>query len=253
MTFTIDNIEAVKAMTFPAGRLRDGTVVPMPGLIVVQWRSSETGKLFQVYVNGRLAGVTADPEQRMLLAPYDHSHPAAIEIVAVDAAEKDVDYAGELTGFTRDDGSHVLLSWPRLGTMPLGSEARVCWNDGDGEIDYDNPIATQAVWGDPTEKWGYGLDGFGEVGFGYSGGAIGFGRGAFGLGEFGFDAEMMTFESEALPLGTYCLAVRLADATGNLDEGDVTSVELSIDPLPEAPILALESYDKVEGLVLSIT
>ena len=253
MTFSIDNIDSVKATPFPAGRLRDGKVVPVPGLIMVRWRSSETDKLFQVYVNGQLAGVTVDPAQRVLMAPHEHTHPAAIEIVAVEAADKDVDHAGELAGFTADDGSHVSLSWPRLGTMPLGSVAHICWNSGEGEIDYGNPIATQTVWPDPTEKWGWGLDRFGEVGFGYSGGAIGWGRGAFGSGEFGFDAEMMTFETESLPIGTYCFAVRLANETGSLDEGDVISVEVSVDPLPEAPGLALESYDPVGGLVLNIT
>lgn len=253
MTLAIDNIESVKATPFPAGRLRDGGIVSVPGLIMVQWRSSEAGKLFQVYVNGRLAGVTADVEQRVLLVQCDHSHPAAIEIVAVEGADKDVDHAGELVGFSRDDGSHVALSWPRLGTLALGSEARVCWNGGAGGIDYDNPIATQTVWADPTEKWGWGLDGFGEVGFGYNGGAVGLGRGAFGLGEFGFDAEMMVFESAALGIGTYLLAVRLADQRGNLDEGDISSVTVSVDPLPATPRLALESYGQVEGLVLNIT
>ena len=253
MSVTIDNIASVMAMGFPAGRLRDGGVVALPGLIMLQWWSSETDKLFQAYINGRLAGVTVTEEQRVLLVSHDHNHPATIEIVAVTPTEKDIDHAEELSGFTEDDGSHVMLSWPRLGVLPMGSEARIFWNSGEGEIDYDNPVATQTVWPDPAEKWGWGMDGFGEIGFGYGGGSIGMGQGVFGVGEFGFDAEMMTYESASLPLGTYEFCVRLADKKGNIDEGDIAAVEVSIDPLPEAPRLALESYDGDDGLALNIT
>ena len=147
-------------------------------------------------------------------------------------------------------GSHAVLSWPRRGTIPLGAKAMVYWNKGSGEIDYNNPLVTKAIWSSIVEKWGWGLDSFGKGDFGYSGtGAVGWGRGSFGKGEFGFDAEMVIFESESLPSGQYKFAVRMMDAQGNLDEGEFSTWECDIDPLPVAPGLQIESYDELSDIL----
>lgn len=255
MTYSTDNIDHVSAIAFPAGQLRDGTMVPLPGLILLKWHSSATDRLFQAYVNGRLAGATVVPEQRMLLVQYDHTHTAAIEIIAVTPNNRDKDYGPKLCGFKETDGCHVVLSWPRRGCLPLGSTAQVYWNGGSGDIDYGKPLATQAIWPDIAEKWGWGLDAFGNGDFGYSGnGAPGWGRGSFGEGEFGFDADMLSFRSEPLGLGKYAFVVRLFDGAGNIDEGGVAPVEIGVDPLPVAPNVTIENYDDThDKLVLDIS
>ena len=229
MAFGITNIEKVRATAFLAGSDRVGKPAVLPGLTLVSWRSSETDKLFQVYVNGQLAGVTWYREQRMLLVEYDDTHTAAIEVIWVTSDCKCVDYSEQLTGFGATDGSHAVLGVLRCGTLPLGSTAALYWDSGTGEIDYSEPLAERAVWSDPLAKWGWGLDAFGKGDFGYSGtAAAGWGRGSFGEGEFGFDAELLTFKSGSLAGGDYQFALRLSDAVGNLDAGEVEIVSVNI-------------------------
>jgi hypothetical protein len=254
MAFGTTNIEQVKAMSVPAGQRPKGGVVAQAGVMLVSWRSGETDKLFQVYVNGRLMGASAHRQQRALLVEYDHTHPAVIEVVWVRAQDRYVDYARQLNGFTEKDGVHAVVSLPRRGTMELGSRAKLFWDAGTGVMDYSQPLMVQEVWPEPEDKWGWGQDGFGRGDFGYSSTAApGWGRGSFGEGEFGFDADKLVFESEALPRGTYQFAVRLTDAQGNAAEGEAEIVTVSIDPVPEGPGLAIESYDSGSNeLVLNI-
>ena len=254
MAFGTSNIDKVRTMVFPAGQMRQDRLAAQSGLILLSWHSSETDKFFQVYVNGKLAGITSHPAQRKLLIQYDHRHSAALEVIWVTPDDKYVDYSEQLTGFGPEPGSHAVLSFPRRGNLPLYSDAHLFWDAGGGEIDYGEPLAVQAIWAGPFDKWGWGLDSLGRGDFGYSGtGATGWGRGSFGEGEFGFDAEMLTLQSDSLPAGAYKFPVRLVDAAGNLHEGDISLVTLSIDPLPAGPGLALESYDdSKDELVLNI-
>ncbi|KPK76405.1 MAG: hypothetical protein AMJ79_06715 [Phycisphaerae bacterium SM23_30] len=254
MTFGITEINKVRATVFPAGQLRDGTAVVLPGLILLSWQSKLTDKLFQVYVNGKLAGLSSHPKQRELVVQYDHTHPTGIEVIWVEAEDRYVDYSRQSTGWRETDGSHAVLCFHRRGSIPLGSEAQLYWNAGQGDIDYSEPISRQSVWADAADKWGWGLDSFGVGDFGNSGtGAIGWGRGDFGEGEFGFDADIITFESEPLTGGTYKFAIRLSDAWGSLDQGEIIQTEIHIDPLPIGPILDMESYDnQTDTLFLNI-
>ena len=254
MGFSTSNIEHVRAMAFPVGTAGNGIMLAVPGLILISWSSGMTDKLFQVYVDGQLSGVTSDPGQRKLLVQYEHNHTAAIEVVAVEPADKDVDYAGQLEGFTVVDGSHAIISWPKRGVLPLESQACVYGNAGSGAIDYSQPLVTEKVWAGQWEKWGWGLDAFGRGDFGYSGtAAVGWGRGSLGQGEFGFDAELQSFQSEALSAGTYSFAVRHSDGLGNYIAQNDTICEVSVDPLPAAPVLAIDGYDgQLDSLVLRI-
>jgi len=250
MTFSTDNIDRVWVTWFAAGMLSSGKLAAVPGMIQVSWKSSETDKLFQVYVNGRWGGVTSDPEQRKLLVEYEHSHLAAIEIIAVEPEEKYTDYEGQVRGFFHVRGPHVIVSWPKRGTIPLGSKVAIFGDGGTGEMDYENPLAIREVWEGETEKWGWGLDEFGQGDFGYSGtGSIGWGRGAMGRGEFGFDAEMQEFESETLTEGIYKFGIRTTDRLGNLaEEGD--EVTVWVDPLPGEPQVSIESYDEQDDKLI---
>jgi len=256
MGYSTTCVDKVKATAFALGRRRDGQMVPLPGVILLNWRSSETQKQFQAYVDGELAGVTIHPHQRTLLVQYAHTHPVVIEVIAVDPDDRDKDFSEVLSGFSNRDGCHVVLRWPRRGSLPLDTEVQVYWNNGSGAIDYDTePLLTRKVWDKPTEKWGWGFDAFGVGDFGYSGtGAPGWGRGSFAEGEFGFDAEYFKLRTDALPLGTYLFGVRLSDDMGNLDGGDIDELSLSVDPIPRAPQLEIDSYDKdTATLVLRIT
>lgn len=254
MGFSVADINNVRAMCFPAGRGAGEAIVPLPGVTLVSWDSVEADKLFQVYVDGQWAGVTSGPGQRMLLVQCRDVHTSVIEVVAVEAEDKVTDFAASLDGFSTTDGGRVLLTWPQRGSLPLESKAVVHWDSGGGQIDYDNPLAIQDNWPNPAAKWGWGLDQFGEGDFGYSGtGAEGWGQGAFGRGEFGFDAQMLTWQSDELEAGTYGFAVRTTDGQGNFDAGETTVFEVSVDPLPAAPSLGIDSCNAGnDELVLNI-
>ena len=254
MMYSTEHISNVRAMGFPAGTKDGDEMVSLPGLVMVSWRSEETDKLFQVYVNGQWSGATAHPYQRKLLVEYKYSHVAAIEVVAVQPDEKNVDFSGELAGFNETDGCRAVIHWPRRGTLSLGSQAIVYGDEGNGQINYTDPLATIEVWAGAAEKWGYGLDEFGKGDFGYSGtGAIGWGRGSFAWGEFGFDAETQVFASEALTAGKYQFCVRVCDTQGNFIEGEDKTATVYLDPLPAAPMVSIENYDEQnDELVLDI-
>ena len=254
MAYSTEHISSVRAIGFPAGTKGGDEMVSLPGLVMVNWRSEETDKLFQVYVNGQWSGATSHPRQRKLLVEYEHPHIAAIEVVAVLPNEKSVDFSGELAGFTGADGCHAVIHWPRRGVLPLGSRTMVYGDEGSGQINYTDPLATIETWAGVAEKWGYGLDGFGKGDFGYSGtGAVGWGRGSFAWGEFGFDAEIQVFISDALAAGKYQFAVRVCDTQGNFIEGEDEVVTVYLDPLPAASRVSIENYDEQnDELVLDI-
>lgn len=244
MAFSTEQIEAVRAESFPMGRLRSGKVVATSGLVLVRWRSGLSDRLFQVYVNGCLAGVTSEPDQRMLLIHIEPRNLAAIEVGAVDAEERWSDHSPELTGFSNQDSSRVELRVPRRGELPLNSVVKVYWDFGSGTIDYSEELGERVVWLEEAEKWGWGLDGFGKGDFGYSGtGAVGWGKGSFGDGEFGFDGDVLTYRSQAIDPGKYKFDLRLMDGLGNLDAGGSGVVEVFVDPIQPSGELEIESYD----------
>jgi len=254
MGFGTTNIERVWAQVFPAGQLQQEEVVAWPGMVLVGWESYETEKYFQVYVDGRLSGVTEHPGQRMQLLEYEHSHPAGLEVIWVTKEDRYTDFAKQLSGFAETDGSHAVIYVPRMSGLSLAGRLELYWDGGSGVIDYSEAIVTQPVWANPFDKWGFGLDTFGEGDFGYSSaGAVGWGLGSFGIGEFGFDADELILSTEALEVGEYQFAVRLVDEFGNWDEGQTELFTIGIDPVPEQPELCIASYDEVnDELVLEI-
>ena len=245
MPYSTEHIHNVKAMMFPAGQSSDGTIVPIPGLALLSWNCRQTEMFFQAYVNGRPAGVTAEFEQRTLLVQIEPKCVTLIEIIAVPPEEKYCDYSNKLEGFSQNDGCYAKLLWPRLGTLALTSKAAVFWDAGSGSINFQKPLEIIKIWPAEFDKWGWGLDKLGMGDFGYSGtGAIGWGRGSFGNGQFGFDADIMRFQSRPLEAGKYQFAVGLTDGPGNLNEGQSAQYTIRIDPVPNAPNLAIESYNE---------
>jgi len=254
MSWGCDGIARVWASPFPAGLLQDGTVEPLPGLVLVGWESAKTGVLFQVYVNGRLAGVTGHLKQRLMLAAGEEARVSAIEVVWTEEAESWVDHGGELRGFLGADGDRAVILFARRAAWPLGTAARLYGNEGAGAIDFDRSLAEARVWSGAEEKWGWGCDAFGRGDFGYSGtGAVGWGQGGFGLGEFGFDEEMVALVSNGLAAGRYEFSVRVADERGHEDAGAICVAVVHVDPLPPGCRLSLEQYEAGEGrLVLRV-
>ena len=228
-----------------------GLSVITPGLVLVSWNSSAEHSLYQVYINGLLTGVTIHPKQRHLLVNYNHQHPALIELRTVESSQRCEDYGGELEGFGVDDGCHIQFRWPRLAWMPIGSEMWIYGSRGAGGVDYeDEPLARVRIWPDPYEKYGWGMDAFGEGDFGYSGtGAVGWGQGAFGEGDFGFDAEVGTWQSDVLAAGTWHWGAIVKSAEEKQLSVMAYETSISIDPMPQAQRLTIEDYEEEDNIL----
>jgi hypothetical protein len=211
--------------------------------------------LCQVYVNGELAGVTADFEQQSMIVPIPMESGSAvrIEVFAVEAWQGDIDFGSELQ--SRQQAGRVKLSWIRSMELPFEGTARVYSDGGSGAIDYENPVSREdiQVWPSWQDKFGFGLGEFGEDDFGYDGSAaIGFGQGAFGEGEFGFDADKINWVSGALETGRYKFGVKVRDRFGMVIDGEETGEITVIRTAQPAEGLKVESYDKTEDRLVLI-
>ncbi|MDD4889769.1 MAG: hypothetical protein PHU85_07535, partial [Phycisphaerae bacterium] len=184
------------------------------GAALVRWSlpdGTPADSLVQVYVNGQLAAVSDDPDQRELLvaAPVRTAWPAAaVRLVAVSPAESGDDLRRLLGPQPR--GGRALLRWPRTNDAPLGATVNVFGNGGAGEIDFAQPVNPEPIawFPDGRGKWGFALSGFGDGAFGYDASrSIGFGLGGFGIGELGFDAEWAEWLSDDLPEGAHLFAL----------------------------------------------
>ena len=244
-----DGIDRVRVFALAAGVAVDGSAVHEPMHAMVVWRSSHADKLHQVYVNGRLAGVTHDCGERRLVIGLLSSWTAGlrVEVFAVPPGEAHADLGGSLE--SQQSQGRVEVGWLRRTGLPFGGAVRVYSNGGDGEIDY-GPAASEAieVWPVWQDQGGFGMSRFGSSDFGYDGSAaVGFGCGLFGEGEFGFDADAMRWVSGELEDGVYRFGVKVADAFGNesggLESGEVVVVRKA----GGVGEIVIESYDKGSG------
>jgi len=257
MGLVSSGIYRVRAFGLAAGVRAGGGVVDEPLSVLVKWRSEHEDKLYQIYVNGELAGVTKDVEQREVIvaSPSCWSSGARVEVFAVEPSEANVDFSDELQ--SRAQEGRVRLGWVRGMGFPFEGTAQVYSDGCNGEIDYDNPLTREDIqlWPSWKDKIGFGLGQFGEGDFGYDGStALGFGVGLFGEGEFGFDADEVDWISGELETGKYRFAVKLTDRFGKESEAQETGQITIIRTATPAEKLGVDSYDKAEDrLVLCIS
>jgi len=244
-----NGIDRVRAYGLAAGVRAGGSVVDEPLSVLVKWRSEHEDKLCQVYVNGKLVGVTTDYEQRSIIIPIHSAWSSAvrIEVFAVEASEANVDFSSQVQSGSQV--GRVKISWPRSMSLPFEGTVQVYSDGASGEIDYDKPVSKEDIqlWPGWRDKVGFGLGPFGEGDFSYDGpSAIGFGKGAFGLGEFGFDADRINWTSGELETGKYRFAVKVQDRFGNVSEAQETGEVTVIRTATPAEGLEVEFYDKAE-------
>ena len=254
MVLTADGIGRVKAFAIASGVSADGSYVGESLGVIVSWHSEHFDKLHQVYVNGRLCGVTDDVIQQQMVLGYRSLWCSVIriEVFAVDVANALVDYSGELEPYR--NGGRVKLSFARTMSLPYEGNFFVYSDGGAGKIDYDVPVSEALpLWGTWHDKAGFGLCRFGESDFGWEGSAaVGFGRGAFGGGEFGFDADMIEWTSGELDAGVYSFAIKVADRIGNLGSGASVISDIVVVPAADAAEgLKVGSFDS-DGNVLEL-
>ena len=257
MALISKGIENVRAFELPSGIRAGGEHVETPRTALVAWRSSLSDMFYQVYVNGRYAGTTLDSQQRQLTVPIPMSLESAvrIEVFGVEPEEADVDFSNEIDWPPADSG-RVRISLLRSQNLPIEATAEIYFDNGTGEIDYENPLTDSPIriWPSRQDKAGFGMSRFGGGDFGYdSAAATGFGKGSFGYGQFGLDADTFEWTSQALPAGVYKFAVRIIDAAGR-QSGNSETEPITVTPAAR-PVekISISSFDKqTSQLVLEI-
>jgi hypothetical protein len=197
--------------------------VALPGALEVTWDSTQRDRWHQVYAGGRLAGVTAKPEDRNLVisAPSGRegpSGPVLIEVVAVDAADRATDFGEELSGFGEGDGSRVRLTWQAGRYLDPDLESFNVYADGaSGTVDYETPLNELPIPARPdgAEPWGYGA-------------------GGFGVGGYGASAARYEWTTDPLVPGSWRMAVLAVDGAGNR-LATAAEIVVQVTPLPRPP------------------
>jgi hypothetical protein len=253
MGLTSSGIDRVRAYALAGGVRADGSAVDEPLSVLVKWRSEHEDKLHQVYLNGKLVGVTTGFVQRSMIVPIRSAWLSAvrIEVFAVEPSEAQVDFSSQLP--SRQQAGRIRLSWLRSMALPFEGTAQVFSDGGSGEIDYENPVSREDIqlWPSWQDKFGFGLGQFGEGDFGYEGSAAaGFGMGLFGEGEFGFDADEVSWESDELETGQHKFAVKITDQFGQVSDGEETGEITVIRTATPAEGLEVSSYDKAEDRLM---
>ena len=250
-------INRVRAYGLSAGIGSDGRTVNEPASVLVKWHSEHEDKLYQIYVDGEIAGVTTDRMARSMMVSVKptKSVSSKIEVFAVEPFESLVDFGESLE--KSGVSSRVRVKFSRSISLPFCGRAGVFHDNMTGQIDYQTAINSEPIilWPAWQDKCGFGLSGFGRSDFGFDGcGAVGFGRGSFGYGEFGFDADEIVWESCELQSGTYKFAVKITDIFGNSDEGTVESESVVlVNAAASIKELKVSNYDKTQDqLILTI-
>ena len=231
MSYTTDGITHVRVRPLTLDLAPDGTPAG-PGTIEVTWQSTHADRWHQVYVDGRLAGVTARPADRHLVAtvPAGRSGRHAmvrVELLAVDAADRWTDLADALTGFAPDSGAEVRLTWQAgLYLDPNLAAFDVFGDEATGTIDYDAPLNELPIAARPDGRTPWG-----------------FGTGGYGVGAWGQAAAVYAWTADPAAGGVHRFAVVAVDAAGNRLES-AADVEIAVAPLPRPPeAFRVSAYD----------
>ncbi len=248
MSLISNGIEKVRAFALAGGVWADGDSYKVPLVALVRWQSSWDDKLYQVYVNGRYAGVTVEINQRQMivLIPTSFETAVRIEVFAVKAEDAYVDFSSEL-GSSIGESGRVRVRMLRGQRLLAGGIVRIYSDNGTGEIDYGNTVSEGPirVWSAWQDKGGFGMSKFGSSDFGYDGAAaVGFGIGCFGGGLFGFDAEVFEWVSPPLSSGVYKFGIRVSDEAGNESTSSETGQIAVMPAARPAEELSVLSYDK---------
>jgi hypothetical protein len=257
MSLHSDGIDSVRVYDLPAGIQADGQFVKEPRIALVKWRSTFSDKFHQVYVNGRYSGSTLDGQQRQLLVPVPTSpeSPVRIEVFAVDEEYIDMDFSSELEKQPVESG-RISITLLRSQNLPVDSFVDIYFDNGTGQIDYENPLTSTPIriWSTWQDKAGLGMSRFGLSDFGWdSAAAVGFGEGCFGCCQFGLDADSIGWTSSPLPSGTYKFGVKVRDASGRQSASNETGPITLTPAAKPAEGLSVSSFNKQNNqLVLNV-
>jgi hypothetical protein len=231
VSHTTDGITHVRVRPLALDLAPDGTPAG-PGAVEVTWHSAHEDRWHQVYVNGRLSGVTALAADRRLVVtvPAGRSgrhETVRVEVVAVEAAHRWTDFSYALTGFGPGAGAEVRLTWQAGLYLDPNLEAFDVFGDGaTGAVDYETPLNESPIPARPGGRtpWGYGT-------------------GGCGVGAWGQAAAEYDWTTDPAVPGVHRFAVVASDAAGNR-LATAAEVEIALAPLPRPPQgVRLAAYD----------
>lgn len=235
MSCTTEGITHVRVRPLALDLAPDGAPVG-PGAVEVTWQSNQSNRWHQVYVDGYLAGVTADPADRRLMvtAPTGRGgtpEMLLVEVAAVDAPDRWTDFGADLAGFAVGDGAAVRLTWQAGLYLDPNLEAFDAFGDGaTGTVDYGAPLNESPIPARPDGRtpWGFGTAGY-------------------GVGAYGQAAAVYAWTTDPLVPGTHRLAVAGVDAAGNR-LATAAEVQVAVAPLPRpAENIRVADYDPNTG------
>jgi hypothetical protein len=182
--------------------------------------------------------------------------PVRIEVFAIEAEQAATDFSSEIESSIGQSG-RVRINMLRGQSLPISAIAQVYFDNGTGEIDYDEALNDSPIriWPARQDKAGFGMSRFGISDFGYdSAAAVGFGKGGFGHGQFGLDADSLEWISPAMRAGIYKFAIKVTDEVGN-DSGSSETDQIVVTPAARpAEKINISSFNKqTNQLVLGIS
>lgn len=257
MSLISNGIESVRVFGLLAGVWTDGRSKEAPRVALVKWRSVWSDKFHQVYVNGRYTGTTLESQQRHMIIPIPTSleSPVRIEVFAIESENAGFDFSDELVQSPTNNG-RIRFTLLRSQTLPIGATVDIYYDNGTGDINYDQPLNDSPIriWPMWQNKAGFAMSQFGLGDFGYdAAAAIGLGKGIFGYGQFGLDADTIVWTSPPLPAGTYLFGVKVKNETGCQSITSETE-PITVTPAPRpAEKMRVSSFEKqTNQLILKI-
>ena len=237
-------------MAFTKSGITDVRVGEYDGGLIVCARNAHAAKVVQCYVAGVLVDYQPAVEETVRFRLPGVEATDSVRLLAVDTVEGDRDYFDEAFGHAH--GNRIRLRTPQTIVPYLPTDRWVVYCGDAGAGSADVRAWEQDFYPGGRRAGGFGFH-FGCGGFGWDGGdARGFGH-SFGYGEFGFDCEMVEYETEPLPPGTYTYKVVVMDAAGNESTAVEGTITLDTAARP-ASGLTVESYDSgTDTLQLSFT
>ncbi len=197
-----------------------------PRLVHLWWRAPQQGdRVVWVFVDGELADVVWDSEQRELWLSIDRSLPRRIELVAADADDPPRRLVSSC--WQPSVQSAALVSLVRDETLPV--DTRVAVLDGEQVLD-DEPM-----WADGEHRSGFGaLFGQGAFGFDAATGP-GLGLGELGVGPLGADNFAWRWRRDDLEDGEHALSLQALSRDGETLDAPLELEPATVERLPQPP------------------
>ncbi len=219
--------------------------------VVVKWKSIYTDKIYAVYVNDRLAGITEEINQKQLLVnvPFLEQTAATIEVFAVEAGSNNETVRPE-----KSRQAKVEIEFTKEQALADGAKADFFYDNQSGNVNYQNRLNENDIniWQTPWEKSGFGKSKFGKSDFARdAAAAAGFGKSEFGKSGFAIEGQTFKWQSEQLPTGKYKFGIKLRDELGN-ESTQLTETETLtiITPAKPGGKLEITEFYKDSGKII---